>query len=72
MQIDARPKVVAGFRWVGAIPQYTLGHEERVRRIEAATARVPGLFLLGNYLHGPSVADCIGRAKVLIDVAFRS
>ncbi|MBV8281121.1 MAG: protoporphyrinogen oxidase [Candidatus Eremiobacteraeota bacterium] len=57
------PKVVAGFRWAAAIPQYTIGHAQRVARIDAAAARVPGLFLIGNYADGVSVADCVRRAR---------
>lgn len=64
---DAGPKVVAGFRWEHAIPQYTIGHEERVRRIEAAQARLPGLRFCGNYLRGVSVSDCIRQATQAAD-----
>jgi oxygen-dependent protoporphyrinogen oxidase len=61
----AKPKVVAGFRWSAAIPQYTLGHRLRVATINAAVGRVPGLSLLGNYGKSPRVADCIGQAMAL-------
>lgn len=59
---DARPKVVAGFRWNDGIPQYTLGHGSRLERIAAAAARIPGLSLIGNYFHGASVGDCVDHA----------
>ncbi len=39
-------------RWKKAIPQYELGHLDRVRRIQELLADVPGLFLAGNALHG--------------------
>ena len=58
-----KPKVVAGFRWTQSIPQYTLGHQERLDRIFAGVKRMPGLTLIGNYLRGPSVADCIRLAS---------
>jgi oxygen-dependent protoporphyrinogen oxidase len=41
-------------RWPRAIPQYELGHLDRVARVEAALANHPGLFLAGNALHGIS------------------
>lgn len=56
-------QVVAGFRWDDAIPQYTIGHAERLRRIDTALTRSPRLALAGNYLRGISVADCIRQAK---------
>jgi len=58
-----RPSIVAGFRWDRAIPQYAIGHAERVQRVETALARHPNLRLVGNYLHGISVTDCIREAR---------
>lgn len=51
-------------RWERAIPQYTLGHRQRVARIQAALKSLPTLALAGNYLTGVSVAQAIdaGRA----------
>ncbi len=46
-------------RWEGAMPQYHLGHTERVRRIRQALARWPGLFLAGNAYEGVGVPQCI-------------
>jgi len=39
-------------QWPRAIPQYELGHARRVARIEEVLARLPGLFVAGNGLHG--------------------
>src|SRR3990172_257221 len=50
--IAAPPVFTHVQRWERAIPQYELGHADRVRRIEAEAARQPGLFLAGNALHG--------------------
>jgi oxygen-dependent protoporphyrinogen oxidase len=50
--IESAPRFTHVHRWERAIPQYELGHGERVRRIESAAARRPGLFLAGNALHG--------------------
>jgi oxygen-dependent protoporphyrinogen oxidase len=62
---DAKPKLIAGFSWAAAIPQYTLGHQQRLAAIAAGVGRVPGLALLGNYAKSPRVADCIGQAGEL-------
>jgi oxygen-dependent protoporphyrinogen oxidase len=52
-------------RWPRAIPQYTQGHLERVARVEAALAGIPGLHMAGNALYGVSVADCVARGAAL-------
>jgi len=46
-------------RWARAIPQYTLGHAERIRRAESAERQLPGLFLCASYRGGVAVGDCI-------------
>ena len=52
-------------RWPIGIPQYTIGHLERVRTARLAAAAQGGLFLAGNGLVGVSVAECIGHAETL-------
>jgi oxygen-dependent protoporphyrinogen oxidase len=60
--ISSEPRVVTITRWERAIPQYNIGHVERVRRIEELLRDRPGLHLIGNYLHGVSTGDCIKEA----------
>lgn len=55
------PRVLRVSRWPKAIPQYTIGHVERVAAIEAECERI-GLSVIGNYLHGVSVGDCVKTA----------
>jgi oxygen-dependent protoporphyrinogen oxidase len=45
-----------------AIPQYNLGHGERVAALEALRAKYPGLWLTGNYLSGPAIGSCVEQA----------
>ncbi|HET9529611.1 MAG TPA: protoporphyrinogen oxidase [Blastocatellia bacterium] len=60
--ISGEPRVVAITRWERAIPQYNLGHRARVERIERLLEQMPGLSLIGNYLHGVSTGDVIKEA----------
>jgi oxygen-dependent protoporphyrinogen oxidase len=60
--ISGEPRVVTVTRWERAIPQYDIGHAERVRRIEELLRDRRGLHLIGNYLHGVSTGDCIKEA----------
>jgi oxygen-dependent protoporphyrinogen oxidase len=55
------PKVLSITRWARAIPQYTIGHVARVAEIERDAA-ASGIRLLGNFLHGVSVGECIAAA----------
>jgi oxygen-dependent protoporphyrinogen oxidase len=61
----AEPRVMAVTRYERSIPQYNLGHAERVRRIDDLARSIPGLHLIGNYLHGVSTGDCIKGADRL-------
>ncbi|MGH9774921.1 MAG: protoporphyrinogen oxidase [Candidatus Acidiferrales bacterium] len=49
-------------RYARALPQYNVGHESRIAAIRNEIARVPGLFITGNYLRGPSVGNCVELA----------
>ncbi len=50
-------------RWERAIPQYTVGHLERVESAERELAGWPGLVLTGAAYRGVGVASCIAQAK---------
>lgn len=60
--ISSGPQVVGITRYQRSIPQYNLGHFARVQRIEGLLGGLPGLRLIGNYLHGVSTGDCIKEA----------
>ncbi len=46
-------------RWQRAIPQYTLGHLQRIAAVERAELELPGLHFCCNYRGGVSIGDCI-------------
>jgi len=48
--------------WPRALPQYNLGHGDRLASINKNLARFPGLFLAGNYLRGPAIGACVEQA----------
>lgn len=54
-------------RWGGALPQYTVGHLERVERIKQAVAGVPGLAVCGALYDGVGIAACIASARRAAD-----
>jgi oxygen-dependent protoporphyrinogen oxidase len=57
--IRAAPVAHRVTRWGGALPQYAPGHLERVRRIRADVARVPGMAVCGAAFDGVGVPACI-------------
>jgi oxygen-dependent protoporphyrinogen oxidase len=60
--ITEKPVATNLHRYARALPQYNLGHSKNVKSLEALTAAIPGLFLTGNYLSGPSIGACVERA----------
>jgi protoporphyrinogen/coproporphyrinogen III oxidase len=54
-------------RWGGALPQYTVGHLDRVARIRAAVAAQPGLAVCGAAYEGVGIPACVATARVAAD-----
>ncbi len=52
-------------RWPRAIPQYTLGHLQRMAQVERAEQDRPGLFFCANYRGGVAVGDCVKSAAAI-------
>ena len=52
-------------RWPQAIPQYEIGHFDRLAALDAALARHPGLELAGNWRDGIAVGDCLDNGRRL-------
>ena len=47
------------WRHPNSMPQYHVGHEARVKRIETALQRFPTLALAGSAYHGVGISDCV-------------
>lgn len=61
--ITGEPVLTRVVRLNAASPQYTLGHLERVARIEQDVARIPGLAIAGNMLRGVGIPDAIAAGE---------
>jgi oxygen-dependent protoporphyrinogen oxidase len=55
----AKPLFSRVFRWHRGMPQYTLGHLDRVGLIENRSTQIPGLALAGGCYRGVGVPNCI-------------
>jgi oxygen-dependent protoporphyrinogen oxidase len=63
--IESEPLRLPITRYEQAIPQYNIGHRERIAKVEAALHNYRGLWLAGNYLRGVSLGDCIKQAEAI-------
>lgn len=59
MGIEIEPERTWVFRWEKAMPQYNLGHPERLEHIEAIMNDFDQLALAGNGFYGIGMPDCI-------------
>jgi len=61
--ITAAPKFTRIQRWDHAMPQYTVGHPDRLKRIRNLMAQHDGLHVVGAAYEGVGIPDCIRGAK---------
>lgn len=65
--IGSAPAASRVVRWNRSMPQYEVGHLERVGRIEAALAGNPGVLVTGSAFRGVGIADCIHQGRQAAD-----
>jgi oxygen-dependent protoporphyrinogen oxidase len=64
LSISGPPEFCDIAHWPRTMPQYHVGHQERIARIEARLARLPGLKLAGSAFRGVGVPDCIHSGQL--------
>lgn len=67
LRITGKPVTTMIHRYARALPQYNQGHAETISTLAALTSGIPGLFLAGNYLSGPSIGACVEQANQAAD-----
>ena len=65
--VRGAPAEVRVSRWGGGLPQYTVGHRDRVSRIRAGVAAQPGLAVCGAAYDGVGIPACIASARLAAD-----
>ena len=58
----AEPKAIAVHVWDKAIPQYELGHLDRLATVEKELQKSQGLYISANFIGGVALGDCIKRS----------
>ena len=62
--LSVRPVDTHVQRWGGALPQYAVGHLDRIRHIRAAVAAAGGLAVCGAAYDGLGIPACIASAEL--------
>jgi len=60
--VRGTPRFAYAIRHRRAIPQYVLGHADRLRSIDVRLQESPGLFLAGNSYRGVAINSCLAEA----------
>ncbi len=61
--LAGRPVDAVVTRWGGGLPQYAVGHLDRVRRVREAVARQPGLAVGGAAYDGVGIPACVASGE---------
>ncbi|MGH3195919.1 MAG: protoporphyrinogen oxidase [Streptosporangiaceae bacterium] len=61
------PAAIRVTRWGGALPQYTVGHLDRVATIRATVATQPGLAVCGAAYDGVGIPACVATARAAVN-----
>jgi len=69
--VKGEPEKVWMRRVMGGIPQYTMGHLDRVATFDRAESEQPGLHFAGDSLHGVGVNAVLKRARAVADKVAR-
>jgi oxygen-dependent protoporphyrinogen oxidase len=53
-------------KWERSMPQYEVGHLDRMNEIDSLVAKLPGLALAGNSYRGAGIPDCIRSGESVV------
>ncbi len=70
--ISAEPLLTRVQRWPLGMPQYVLGHPERLARIDAVLTELPGLAVAGAAYRGVGIPDCIRSGEAAAEAVARA
>lgn len=67
MNITEKPLFHIITRWKKAMPQYNVGHIERMTNVKESLAKeLPGVFLAGGSYEGVGIPDCIDQGEIAV------
>jgi oxygen-dependent protoporphyrinogen oxidase len=65
--IEKEPVFTKIFRHEKAIPQYTVGHNDKLEEMDDLIKGYPGLFVTGNAYKGVGINDCTRNASIIAE-----
>lgn len=69
-EIEKAPIFQYSTTWLESIPQYNMGHQSIIDEIKMFEEQNEGLFIMGNYMDGISVSDCISKGVQFVKTNF--
>jgi oxygen-dependent protoporphyrinogen oxidase len=69
MDVEGDPILTRIYRWERSMPQYLVGHLEKVARMEERTNLQPGLFLTGCAYKGIGISDSVHDSEIVAEKA---
>ena len=57
--IKTDPLFARAYQWGKSMPQYVVGHGDKIARLEKLLSSHPGLYLAGSAYRGIGISDCI-------------
>lgn len=63
LSIDGSPLFSTVKRWSRRMPQYTVGHSQRIQDFEKTVSNIPQFYASGNFFSGVGIPDVIEKAK---------
>lgn len=72
LKIEGEPLFSVVAHWPNTMPQYHLGHLDRIREITDTVAKMPGFELGGNYFNGVGVPNCARSGQIAAEAIINS
>jgi oxygen-dependent protoporphyrinogen oxidase len=70
--VTAAPAIAEIRRWPDSMPQYEVGHLDRVAEIERIVATIPNFAIAGAAYRGVGIPDCVRSGEQAADAIFEA
>ncbi len=70
--VEAAPQIAEIRRWPDSMPQYEVGHLDRIAEIEHLVATIPSFALAGAAYRGVGIPDCVRSGEQAADAIFEA